>query len=175
MTDYLSLAALKGHRVSPKDECLTFVNVKEAHKRPADANNAEIGDQYVFIALDPSSRLALAWRLGRRDQKSTTVFIEKVSAVTAENQRFDISTDAFRPYNEAINVRLWDRANHSVVVKVYSKPEETRERYSPGDFVTMEKSMQRGYPDLEKARTSHVERKNGSLRQWCKRLKRIRK
>ena len=62
---------------------------------------------------------------------------------------------------------------HSIVVKVYSKPEETRERYSPGDFVTVEKSVQRGNPDLEKAGTSHIERKNGSLRQWCKRLTRL--
>ena len=94
-------------------------------------------------------------------------------SVTAPDQRFDVSTERFVPYNSAINVRLWDRANHSIVVKVYSKPEETRERYSPGDFVTVEKSVQRGNPDLEKAGTSHIERKNGSLRQWCKRLTRL--
>ncbi len=28
-------------------------------------------------------------------------------------------------------------------------------------------------PDLDRASTSHVERKNGSLRQWCKRLTRL--
>jgi hypothetical protein len=28
-------------------------------------------------------------------------------------------------------------------------------------------------PDLDRAHTSHVERKNGSLRQWCKRLTRL--
>src|SRR6266480_304967 len=61
----------------------------------------------------------------------------------------------------------------SIVVKVYDKPEETRERYSPGDFVTVEKSVGSGNPDLERACTSHVERKNGSLRQWCRRLTRL--
>jgi len=155
------------------DECWTIVTIKEAHKRPIDANNSEIGDQYVFVALDRSSRLALAWHLGRRDQRSTNVFIEKVRAATVDGRRFDVSTDALYPYNEAINVRLWDHANHSIVVKVCSKPEETRERYSPGDLVTVEKSLQRGNPDLEKAGTSHIERKNGSLRQWCKRLTRL--
>jgi hypothetical protein len=70
-------------------------------------------------------------------------------------------------------VGLWDRANHSIVIKVYDKPEETRERYSPGHFVTVEKAIQRGMPDLERAGTSHVERKNGSLRQWCRRLTRL--
>lgn len=152
------------------DECWTYVGMKEKHRN---SDNPDTGDQYVFIAQDRASRSVIAWHLGRRDQKNTDEFVEKVRSVTAADQRFDVSTDAFSPYNRAINVRLWDRANHSVVVKVYSKAEETRERYSPGDFVTVEKSVQRGNPDLEKAGTSHVERKNGSLRQWCKRLTRL--
>jgi hypothetical protein len=63
-----------------------------------------------------------------------------------------------------------DRADFSQVVKVYGKPEERRERYDPGDFVTVEKSEVLGNPDLTRACTSHFERKNGTLRQWCKRL-----
>jgi hypothetical protein len=30
-----------------------------------------------------------------------------------------------------------------------------------------------GWPDLERASTSHVERNNATLRQWCKRLERL--
>jgi hypothetical protein len=30
-----------------------------------------------------------------------------------------------------------------------------------------------GMPDLDRASTSHVEQKNGTLRQWCKRLTRF--
>jgi transposase InsO family protein len=63
--------------------------------------------------------------------------------------------------------------NYSQVVKVYSKQEEGRERYSPGEFVTVDKTAIRGNPNLNRASTSHVERKNGSLRQWCKRLTRL--
>lgn len=33
--------------------------------------------------------------------------------------------------------------------------------------------MGSGNPNLERACTSHVERKNGSLRQWCRRLTRL--
>jgi hypothetical protein len=65
-------------------------------------------------------------------------------------------------------------AEHEILIflyiKVYDKPEEGTERYSPGNFVTVEKSVQRGNPDLERACTSHAERKNGSLCQWCRRL-----
>ena len=31
----------------------------------------------------------------------------------------------------------------------------------------------RGYPDMRRVCTSHIERQNGSLRQWCKRLTRL--
>jgi len=55
----------------------------------------------------------------------------------------------------------------------YSKQEEGRERYSPGSFVTVEKAAIPGNPDLKRAGTPQVERKNGSLRQWCKRLTRL--
>ena len=74
---------------------------------------------------------------------------------------------------QAIDIQLSDRANHSIVVKVYDKPEEGRERYSPGEFVTVEKSVGSGMPNLDRACTSHMERKNGSLRHWCKRLTRL--
>jgi IS1 family transposase len=110
--------------------------------------------------------------MGRRDRDNTFLFIEKVRRATA-NQPMQISTDAWPAYQPAIDLQLSDRASHAVVVKVFDKPEEGRERYSPGDFVTVEKSVGRGNPDLGRASTSHVERKNGSLRQWCKRLTRL--
>ena len=37
----------------------------------------------------------------------------------------------------------------------------------------MAKEAVTGMPDLDRASTRHVERKNGSLRQWCKRLTRL--
>jgi IS1 family transposase len=109
---------------------------------------------------------------GKPDRENTSLFISKGRMATA-GKRFEISTDAWTPYKPEIDFQLFDRANHSIVVKVYDKPEETRERYSPGDFVTVEKSVGSGNPDLSRASTSHVERKNGSLRQWCRRLTRL--
>lgn len=92
---------------------------------------------------------------------------------TAENETFDIVTDGFEAYTGAIDAGLHDRANYAMVIKNYSKPEEGRERYSPGNFVSVEKKQIFGEPEMGRASTSHVERKNGSLRQWCKRLTRL--
>ena len=45
--------------------------------------------------------------------------------------------------------------------------------YRPAKFIAVQKDAISGTPDLDSAGTSHVERKNGSLRQWCKRLTRL--
>lgn len=115
----------------------------------------------------------VAWHLGKRDRVNTEDFISKVRLATAPGY-FEISTDAFAPYENAIDAGLSDRASHSNVVKLFSHHvEEGRERYSPGSFVCVQKDAVSGNPDLDRASTSHVERKNGTLRQWCKRLTRL--
>ena len=154
------------------DEIFGYVLKKEGHKRSNEAECKEIGDAYTFIGLERNTKLVVAWHLGKRDRVNTEQFLEKVRKATAAN-RFEVCTDAFIPYAQAIRVILWDRANHSEIVKVYDKPEEGRERYSPGKFVKVEKAAKCGAPDLERASTSHVERQNGTLRQWCKRLTRL--
>lgn len=154
------------------DECWSYVQKKEGHKWPEEAHDRKIGDAYTFIALDRTSKLVLAWHLGKRDSKNTEAFVEKVRRATADRP-FDVSTDAFIPYAAAIDMILGDRANHTQVIKIYDRPEEGRERYSPCQFVSVEKSVISGTPDVGRANTSHVERKNGSLRQWCKRLTRL--
>src|SRR5438445_8499872 len=81
------------------DECWSFVFKKEGHKHPSEAKDDSIGDQYTYIAIERNSKLVVAWHLGRRDRQNTEQFIEKVRSATA-NQRFDVSTDAFIPYND---------------------------------------------------------------------------
>jgi IS1 family transposase len=156
------------------DECWTFCFKKEGHKFPGEERNPDIGDQYVFIALERNSKLVVAWHLGRRDRENTAEFISKVRRATTNETIFDISTDAWPAYLPEIDGQLGDRANYATVVKVYDRlEEEGRERYSPGNFVTVEKAEKLGCPNLNRASTSHVERKNGTLRQWCKRLTRL--
>jgi hypothetical protein len=40
-------------------------------------------------------------------------------------------------------------------------------------FTPLFRDVVSGTPDLDRAGTSHVERNNGTLRQWCKRLTRL--
>jgi IS1 family transposase len=83
------------------DEIWGYVQKKEAHKWPWEADDNSIGDAYCFVAIDRVSKLVLNFALGRRDQKTTDAFIEGLRAATAP-QRFQITTDGFAPYVSAI-------------------------------------------------------------------------
>lgn len=93
------------------DEIWSYVQKKEAHKFPFEAHNDKIGDAYTFIALERSSKLVLAWQLGRRDRINTEDFIAKVRRATAPG-RFEVCTDGFQPYVNAIADGLSDRADY---------------------------------------------------------------
>lgn len=156
------------------DEVWSYVGCHQKRIRPDVGEPRLRGDQYTFIALEGRSKLVMAWHLGKRDGRNTEQFIEKVRHATSSDNLFDVSTDAFAPYEKAIERGLFDRANHAQIVKLFSHMvEEGRERYSPAAFVAVAKDAISGMPDLDRATTSHIERKNGSLRQWCKRLTRL--
>lgn len=155
------------------DEVWTFVGCKQKRLTPQRVEKGMVGDAYTFIGLERNSKLVLAWHLGKRDRVNTEDFISKIRWATAPGW-FDMSTDGFEPYETAIDAGLYDRANHAQVVKLFStRLDRISEGYSPAKFVSVAKDAISGQPDLDRAGTSHVERKNGTLRQWCKRLTRL--
>ncbi|MGA2327760.1 MAG: transposase [Bryobacteraceae bacterium] len=155
------------------DEVWTYVGCHQKRLTPERIERGMVGDAYTFIGLERTSKLVVAWHLGKRDRVNTEDFISKIRWATAPGW-FDVSTDAFQPYETAIDAGLYDRANYSQVVKLFSnRLDRVSESYSPARFVCVQKDAVSGRPDLDRAGTSHVERKNGTLRQWCKRLTRL--
>jgi IS1 family transposase len=154
------------------DEVWTYVGKHQKRIAPGESSRF-IGDAYTFIGLEGTSKLVVAWHLGKRDRVNTEDFVSKIRWATAPGW-FDVSTDGFQPYETAIDAGLYDRANHSQVVKVFSNTAlAVPESYRPAKFISIQKDVVSGRPDLDRAGTSHVERKNGTLRQWCKRLTRL--
>jgi transposase-like protein/IS1 family transposase len=97
------------------DEIWTFCQKKQGHLQPGEPDE-EIGDAYTFIALERTSKLVVAWHLGKRDRINTEDFISKVRWATADN-RFEVCTDGFEPYVNAIDTGLHDRADYSQVIR----------------------------------------------------------
>lgn len=59
---------------------------------------------------------------------------------------------------------LYSRASHTAVVKMFhTVTEVVAESYLPAKFVSFGKDAITGNPDLDRAGTSHVELKNGTL------------
>jgi hypothetical protein len=56
------------------DEIWTFVQKKEGVLKSEERKtNAEIGDQYTYIALDPVSKMIPAFHVGKRDSATRTI------------------------------------------------------------------------------------------------------
>lgn len=157
------------------DEIWGFVGMKETTRRKREVKNfSNIGDAWTFIAIDRPTKLVLTYQLGKRTMDYTQAFMRKLAIAASANQKFQLTSDGWKTYAYAVGTQLWDRVDYAQLVKIYSQPTlEEQRRYSPGNVVETKKTDIYGEPDFDLICTSHIERQNGSLRQWCKRLTRL--
>ncbi len=159
------------------DEMWGFVGMKQKtmrRKQAADPSSVSdrMGDAYTFVAIECHTKLVLAWHLGRRDMRHTVEFTEKINEATSG--RFQITTDGFISYPDAIAYSLGTRVDFAQLVKVYKQPEGIGERrYSPAEVIRAIPTPIWGRPDPERISTSHVERQNLTMRMMMRRLTRL--
>jgi IS1 family transposase len=154
------------------DEIWGFVQKEEGHKKPAEANDYTIGDQYCFVAIERNSKLILNFALGRRDKATTDIFIEGLRHATA-HQSFQVTTDGFPAYANSIPDTLGDRVTFAQLIKVYKAGSEGEARYSPAEVASVEVVRVLGQPNPELICTSIVERQNLTIRMQMRRLTRL--
>jgi IS1 family transposase len=137
---------------------------------PEDDQN--LGDCYVFVAIERHSKLVLNIAMGKRNQRTTDAFVEGIRHATAHG-RFQITTDGFAPYKSAISNTLHDRCDFAQLIKVYRAASEGEGRYSPAEVASTEVVPVMGNPDPKRICTSIVERSNLSLRMGARRFTRL--
>ena len=90
--------------------------------------------------------------------------------------RFQLSTDAFPAYADAVCYSLGTRVDYAQLTKIYESGKEERvtaKRYSPTKFIKAIPTAIWGQPDMDKLCTSHIERLNLSLHMALRRLTRL--
>jgi IS1 family transposase len=117
-------------------------------------------------------RRSSGYHVCKRDSDNTDHFIrdlrERVLGVP------EISTDGFRPYQNAIRDAFGGRAAHGTIVKTLSVThlaKDAAHRYSPAAVVAVSRQIISGDP--EQISTSFAERGNLSLRMACRRFTRL--
>ena len=150
------------------DEIWGFVGCKE--KRNANGDPLR-GDAYCFVAIERHTKLVLTWHLGRRTARDTVAFTEKVNEAT--RGQFQITTDGFKPYVDAVHMSLGTRVDFAQLIKVYAAPRDGEQRYSPAEVVDTVALPRWGEPELNRICTSHVERQNLSIRMGMRRMTRL--
>jgi IS1 family transposase len=158
------------------DEIWTFCRMKEAQAKKRRLDTAVIGDQYLFTALDTDSKLLVTVAVGKRGWETTNAFIRDlrkrlVTPVTLGEDRPQLSTDGFQPYVPAIRRHFNGTVRHGVIIKRFT--DKDTGRYAPPPLVGTERINVNGITNLRTICTSHVERMNGSIRQFVKRFTRL--
>lgn len=160
------------------DEIWGFVGMKRKtfkSKLAADPLiDSTLGDAWCFVALERNTKLVLAWHLGKRTVSHTVDFTEKLNEATTGN--FQLTTDGFAGYPDAVAYSLGTRVDYSQLVNIYAASSEgnmNERRYSPTKFLKAVATPVWGQPDEDRICTSHVERSNLTMRMQIRRLTRL--
>ncbi len=163
---------LKCERIQ-SDEIWTYCQKKQ--RRVTVEDSPEVGDAWVFVAIDAQTKLIPAYTVGKRDRKTTYEFLTGLRDRLADEHRFQITTDGFHFYRKGVEDVFAGQADFAQLIKLYGDygQHDAAGRYSPSPMIETIIKIRDGRPDMRHISTSYIERQNMTIRQSIRRFTRL--